>query len=235
MKEKIIKIWSIFLDLIFPKACLACQKEGFLVCPDCFKKIAIIKKQTCPVCGQKESHGRVCPACADKTSLDSLICICRYQDEIVQKAIHALKYQYASSLKEFFYKLFSEYFQKYHFFDDKKYVIIPVPLHKKKQRQRGFNQSELLATELAKILKIKLIADNLTRVKHTESQMTLPGKARENNVKDAFAIKNPLEISGQSVILIDDVYTTGSTMNEAAKVLKKSKARQVNGFVIARD
>ncbi len=115
-------------------------------------------------------------------------------------------------------------------------VLVPVPLENKKLKQRGYNQAEELAKELAKVLKIPVVSSNLVKIKKTESQIGLNAKARQENVKGAFAIKNPAELAGKKVFLIDDVYTTGSTMEECANVLRTlGRTKQVWGMSVARD
>ena len=102
-------------------------------------------------------------------------------------------------------------------------VLIPVPLDKTKLKQRGYNQSEELAKELSKVLKVPVVSNVLIKIKSTEPQMELSKQEREKNLENAFTIKNPAEVMrDKKVFLVDDVYTTGSTMAECAKTLKKS-------------
>lgn len=110
-----------------------------------------------------------------------------------------------------------------------------VPLEKKRLKSRGYNQAEVLAKELSQILEIPLIVDNLVKTRKTLPQAKLSAKERGENVKNAFSVKNPAEIIGKKIFLIDDVYTTGSTMEECATVLKNAGARQVWGVAIARE
>jgi ComF family protein len=112
--------------------------------------------------------------------------------------------------------------------------LTAVPLSGRRQRQRGFNQSAELAKELAKKLSIPLLDGCLIKVKNTASQVELSEKERKENVKGAFLVKKSAGVKDQKIILIDDVYTTGSTMEECARVLKKAGAKQVWGIVVAR-
>ena len=114
-------------------------------------------------------------------------------------------------------------------------VFIPIPLHKTKKRKRGFNQSELIAKELSKSLNIPLKTDILVKTKKTQTQTNLTKEQRAENVKNAFIIKNPQSIEGKTVFLVDDVFTTGSTMKECAKTLKKAGATYVWGIAVARE
>ncbi len=111
-----------------------------------------------------------------------------------------------------------------------------MPLENKKLKQRGYNQAEELAIELSKVLKIPIISNNVIKIKKTGSQIKLNAKARQENLKDAFAIKNPAELAGKKIFLVDDVYTTGSTMEECANVLRtQGRTKQVWGIAIARE
>ena len=114
-------------------------------------------------------------------------------------------------------------------------ILIPVPMEKKKMKNRGYNQSEELAKELSKILQIPLSLNNLIKIKQTLPQIKLSAKERQENLKNAFSINNPEELKNKKIFLVDDVYTTGSTMEECAKTLKESGAKQVWGIAIARE
>jgi len=107
-------------------------------------------------------------------------------------------------------------------------------LEKRKLKQRGFNQAEEIAKELSSFLKIPLVSDCLTKIKETLPQVELSGKKREENIKGVFLVKNNEKTRGRKVLLVDDVYTTGSTMEEAARVLKTAGAKEVWGVVVAR-
>jgi ComF family protein len=113
-------------------------------------------------------------------------------------------------------------------------VILPVPLHAKRLRQREFNQALLLAREVSLASGIPLQMDNLRRVRWTQPQIELNGDERRKNVRGAFEVLRPDQVKGQSVLLIDDVFTTGATVNECARVLKKAGAKAVNVLTVAR-
>lgn len=228
------KIFAFILDLIFPIKCLDCGKEGDWLCDKCFKKIKFQENQLCPVCHKQEKNGRLCPACRRQKSIDALLIACHYQDEIVQKIIHFLKYRYVRGLRPLFGRMLAEFISRNNFGPFQNFFILPIPLHKKRERFRGFNQAEIIAEELAKIIKIPVNKNILRRSKHTSAQANLKAKQRSKNIKNAFVLASGLEIMGKSAILIDDVYTTGSTMNEAAGVLKKAGVKEIIGFVIAK-
>ena len=113
--------------------------------------------------------------------------------------------------------------------------IVPIPLTKKRLKQRGFNQSEEIAKELAKFLEIPLANNILLKVKETRAQVELSGKDREENLKGVFAVRNNDLIKNKNILLVDDVFTTGSTLKEAASVLKVAGAKQIWGITVARE
>jgi ComF family protein len=111
---------------------------------------------------------------------------------------------------------------------------MPVPLHKKRLRQRGFNQALLLAYGISKKYGLTLSFDNLARTRHTKPQVELSGKDRIANVAGAFSLRRPEMLAGRSVVLVDDVFTTGATLNECSRVLKDAGATRVMALTLAR-
>ena len=114
-------------------------------------------------------------------------------------------------------------------------MIIPVPMHKKKMQKRGYNQTELVANELEKSLKVPVKSDILFKVVNTTTQSKLGGKARQSNIQHAFFIKNDIEIEDKKIILLDDIYTTGATSQECSRVLKEAGANEILVLVLAKD
>ena len=114
-------------------------------------------------------------------------------------------------------------------------LLAPIPLSKSRERWRGFNQATLLANELSRFLKIPLLNNNLIKIKKTQPQVELKREQREENIKGAFKLKNPQKVRGKRIFLVDDVFTTGSTMEECARVLKKAGGKEVWGIVVARE
>jgi ComF family protein len=113
-------------------------------------------------------------------------------------------------------------------------MVMPVPLHRKRLRQRGFNQALLLAHRMSEQYGIPLVFDNLERVRPTRPQVELSGEERVKNVTGAFALRFPKKVEDKHILVIDDVFTTGATMNECAGVLKSAGAEQVTACTLAR-
>lgn len=249
MNNSLDKIKKILLDLFFPKFCLGCQKEGIYLCEDCKAILDISEFNYClcdtkPIRLSPNSKSGKCPRCSDK-KLSGLYFTLPYKEKILtKKLIYQFKYQpYLKDLAKTLASILIEHFIKTGKNTDEIWgssVLIPVPLEKKKLRNRSYNQSEELAKELAKVLQIPVISDVLIKIKSTKPQMELSKQEREKNLVGAFAIKNLArsdlaKFSGKKVFLVDDVYTTGSTMEECARVLRSAGAKSVWGIAIARE
>jgi len=243
------------LDLLFPKFCLGCKKEGLYLCDDCRALLDIAEFDYClcetkPIrlgwLGPAEGEARQrwqgkCQRCQDK-KLSGLYSALSYKEkDLTKKLIYQFKYQpYLKDLAKTLASILIEHFVLSGKNIDEIWdngVLVPVPLDKKKLKIRGYNQSEELAKELSKILQIPVISDNLIKIKSTQPQMELKKEEREKNLQGAFAVKPAFasELRRGKVFLVDDVYTTGSTMQECAKVLKESGVKEVWGIAIARE
>ncbi len=180
-----------------------------------------------------------CTRCKDK-KLSGLYFALPYKEKpLTRKLIYQFKYEpYIKDLAKTLASILIEHFIITSKNTDevwKNGILIPVPLGNKKIKSRGYNQAEKLAKELSKTIEIPLHTHNLIKIKETLSQINLSKEKREENIKNAFAIKNPFEIKGKNIFLVDDVYTTGATMEECARVLKKSGAKKVWGIAVARE
>lgn len=211
------------LDLIYPPVCGICDK--------------INKKNLCKKCEvkiKKYEINKIEDYRNDNLKyFDYQIKMFRYENIIREKII-----DYKFNEKAYLYKTFEKMILKtkktYSFL--KKYdIILYVPMFKKHKLIRGYNQSELIAQRLSNVLGIKLEKNNLVKIIETKKQSTLTKSEREKNVKNAFKLKNPEKIKDKKIILFDDIYTTGSTVNECSKVLKKAGAAAIVILTIAVD
>lgn len=237
-----------FLKLLFPIKCAVCGKEtgdkkrNRLVCTGCLKKLSPSLDFYCPLCEAKTFDGKLCFSCQIIISnteksfhLDRLLYPFSYKDPAVQKVIKAFKYRFIKNLDQPLGRLMISYLDKIKGkIDLKNSVIVPVPLHKRKYNQRGYNQSELIASEISKHLNIGVINDCLFKIKPTKDQAKLKEDKRLGNLKGAFLCVKPWLVAGKKIILFDDVYTTGETMKECAGVLKEAGAKEIIGLAIAR-
>ncbi len=191
----------------------------------------------CLVCNKNSFDGLTHPGCRKKYSIEGAFCAVSYKG-IIKKLIYNFKYKpYLSDLRNILVELFyesiiqNEVFQKAYEFSP---ILVPIPLHKKRLRERGYNHAQLLAKGLAKKLNLEVI-ELLQRTRKTKSQFGLKLKDRKKNVKDAFILNTKYTIQNTNVFLVDDILTTGSTLLEAARILKRQGARKVWGLTLARD
>lgn len=221
------------IDLVFPKTCLECHKEGAYICKDCLSKVKL-GKPVCPVCEKASIDGLTHTKCAKKFGLDGLTSIWEYEG-IIRKAILALKYKYALEVGRELCGKFAEYLHNSSLIIPNSNVLVPIPIFWHRQNVRGFNQSIEVGKEIASVFGWKFEPNLLVRTKSTKPQTELSGDERRVNLKGAFSL-NPDCVLGtvHSVLIFDDVFTTGSTLMEAAKVLKKGGVEKVWGLTIAR-
>ncbi|PIV01726.1 hypothetical protein COS54_00535 [Candidatus Shapirobacteria bacterium CG03_land_8_20_14_0_80_39_12] len=227
------------LDLIFPKKCLGCQKEGKYFCSNCLSQRAPIS-QICPVCEKPSPFGQTHPFCLTRYSLDGLTSFLFFGG-IIRQAIHKLKYRLVTDLKEEFWQIILSELKRREdllllnkFTAQYKPIIIPIPLYWYKYNYRGFNQATLFAQDFANYFHLPLSEEILIRNKGTVSQTKLKIKERKANVQNAFFVKQKLKTLPENILLIDDVWTTGSTLKTAGSLLKRSGVKKIWGLTIAR-
>lgn len=224
------------LDLLFPKRCVACGSWGEYICKKCFSQIEIIEKPICPICQRQAVGGRTHPGCRGRWRLDGLAVACRYSGP-VKRAIGKVKYKWVYDIQKVLVDLVVSGLWRFDL--PKEAVLVPVPLHAKRKRWRGFNQAEILGRSLAKEFGVPVV-DTMIRIIETKTQVGLKRKDRKENVKGAFALRLPSPsnslssfISGKNIVLVDDVYTSGATMGECCRVLKVAGAKSVWGLAVA--
>lgn len=226
------------LDFIFPKRCVNCRKIGAYICTNCFAYISFNETGTCIVCQRQAIGGLTHPVCRGKYTPDGVFSSLVYKG-VVKKLVYKFKYNpNLTDLKSVLGDLFYEgLIQKEAFYklSGQESVLVPIPLYKGKRRKRGYNQSYILAKGLSKRLNIEVI-DCLERIRDTKTQVGLKKEEREGNIKGAFTVKkeHAPKVSGfKQVFLVDDVVTSGATIKEAAKVLKKAGVVKVFGITLA--
>ncbi len=230
-----------WLDLLYPRRCMGCgapAPEAFrYICWDCWSDAAPIEAPFCAVCGDPVAgsveHGFVCYACsAEQPFFDAARSAARY-DGVVGEALRELKYEkalwLACDLSELLLNCLKAEFAG-RTFD----LVVPVPLYHVRRRERGYNQSAILARELARRLSCRVSARALRRIRPTATQTNLTAAQRLSNVNNAFHHGREKSLAGRRVLLVDDVMTTGATVNACAKALKKGGACSVHVLTVAR-
>jgi ComF family protein len=214
------KLWTSILDLVYPPKCPVCRR--------------VI-----------EVHGAWCAKCLTGilspreinllthrlTALDSCLAICEYEAGL-KRLLHDMKFRqqerYALHLRWILYKGLQQ--RKYKIDCD---LVVPVPLHKDRLAERGYNQTALLFKEWAQRQGLRWCEDVLVRRRATEAQWKLGLSERKRNIKGAFYVTRPAEVIGKRILLVDDIFTSGVTLEECAKVLKQADCREVSALVLA--
>ena len=220
------------LSLLFPYWCLGCGKEGELICPSCRHTLPRIKSPICPRCGRPQSSGMLCPTCSSQRhKIDGIRSPFRFE-AVIRQAIHHFKYRNLRAIAKPLANLLGDYLTAKPMPGE---VLVPVPLHRKRFRERGYNQSELLSQELSKLVKLPVIADYLVRKRHNPPQTRATSVSeRQSNVVNAFTCHDR-RLQDKKVILIDDVTTSGATLDACAAALKAAGASSVWGLTLARE
>ncbi len=223
-----------FLELVFPKFCLGCHQVGRYFCIRCQERLPYTSYDICIYCHKASYQGYTHPRCRRKFGIDCYISLFHY-DSFVKKIIKTIKYRLATEvLNELFEIIQKRLREKIIQLQslNSNVSLQPIPLYKERLRQRGFNQAFLIAEWLKNYGSFS-IGDFLMRTKHTDAQAQLPhGKQRYENVRGAFSIiNNP---AGSSIILVDDVVTTGATVKEACLVLSRHGAENLTVFTLAK-
>jgi competence protein ComFC len=221
------------LDLIFPKTCLGCKKDGQYICQNCLVKVQLLKP-VCPYCEKPSIDGFTHTRCKKKYGLDGLISVYRYEG-VIKKAIWALKFKYATEVGKELTDFFVRSLHATDYILPATFSLVPIPIYRLRENFRGFNQSELIGKMVAEELGYKFTSDLLVKNKPTISQVELSVKERKKNLRGSFSLNQSSFLTPDSSILVfDDVFTTGSTLHEAAKVLKHAGVSKVWGMTIAR-
>lgn len=228
------------LDIIYPPSleCIICgRRKGVVgateICPDCYRALPFIHPPVCLKCGKPILEDQdLCPDCQGASHyFEQARSVFEYTS-VIQKLIHRYKYRGEVSLCRPFAALMLEFLQS----QDLKWdfeILVPVPLHPRRQKMRGFNQAEKIAVEISREIGKDIIKDQLIRKKDTLTQVNLDKHQRMWNLWDAFEVKQPRAIQGKRILLIDDVYTTGSTADQCSRVLLEAGAVRVYVLALA--
>ncbi len=233
----------ILLNLLYPLRCPTCRRllpaEGEPgLCGDCRDRIRFLQPPFCPQCGKTfapaaTATGAVCPDCwKDRPHFSCCLSACRYEG-LIRECIHLFKYRGKTALAKPLAELIASCAREHLALTGREFVV-PVPLHPARQREREFNQAELLALHLARDFGLRFAGDNLIRRRNTVAQSTIGPRERHANVEGAFRLRRPEVFRGAVVILVDDVFTTGATVSECARLLREAGATMVIVLTLAR-
>lgn len=223
---------NVLLESVFPKYCVVCARLGGYLCQDCQSAVSLVSASCCVICGipfATDVLPHPCPDCCTQSPHYDLHRSVFVFNDVMKKLIHDFKYQHEFWLKNFF----ASYAVRLREFFLDVDVVMPVPLHVKQLKHRGYNQSLYLAKFWADALGKPVDALSLVRVKETASQTGLHKNERKKNLAHAFAVGDDALIRSKKILLVDDVHTTGTTLSAAARVLKASGAVSVLATSIA--
>lgn len=223
------------ISFIFPKKCLECGSVGKYICRDCISQIQK-PVEICINCKRLAIDGKTHKKCINPQGIDAFMSFWKYKG-VIRKALIKIKYNYALEISHELADHMVFNMKKYKSIFPKNPLLIPIPLHRRRKNLRGFNQAEEMGKLLATKLGGDFVSNALVRKKMTKPQTELKGRKRKDNVRGAFSLnkENSSIVSRyKSLIIFDDVFTTGSTIKEAAKELKKNGANEVWGITIAR-
>ena len=223
---------NLLLDLLFPARCFGCKRVGKYLCSAC-QKTFIIREYVCPICDRPAISGATHPGCRRPQGLDGLTCVFKYE-RVMKKAIKTLKYRFVSDAAQTLIMAIPEVVFANVLLQSKDMQLFPIPLHRERLKWRGFNQAEALGKIVARKLEIPLVANLLIRThKRTPQADIKERQVRIENAHGLFSINKSSQIP-RKLILFDDVWTTGATMSEACKVLKRNGVQWVWGMTLAR-
>jgi len=222
------------LDLFFPINCLACNRDGKYICEACLGKVKT-PRAVCPECLRFSIDGKTHTKCLQPQGLNGLISLWQYGG-VIRKAILVLKYKFAYQISEVLSEEAARIVRtrNYQFLIHSSFVLVPVPLYWLRKNRRGFNQSELIGRNLARNLGWHYSPDLLIRRQMRVPQTELKREERLTNIHGIFALNPKSNLQNATYILFDDVWTTGATLKEAAKVLKRAGIKKIWGLTLAR-
>ncbi len=227
---QLIDICANIAHTLLPQNCILCGGLSLheQLCPGCMQDMPWLRGHSCPVCALPTNAGEVCGRCLGQTPhFDATFSPLAF-DFPVNKLIHALKYHRQLSIAD----LLANAIVRKIAGNEKPDFILPMPLHASRLKQRGFNQAHEIARRIAHILDLPLESEVALRVRPTESQAGLSLELRKRNVRGAFVTTR--ELRGATIAIIDDVMTTGATLNELAQTLKRADAGRVECWVASR-
>lgn len=236
------KFLEALCDLIYPPVCILCKRlisaeeKDISLCLSCQNTIEKNLPPFCQKCSrhlEESLNGDLCHQCTRTPYHFDRVWATTVYNKTLTRLIHRFKYQNKTVLRKIFSKLIFSFIKDYHIDLSTFDFIVPIPLHPTRLRERGFNQAQLLAESLANELPATLLINQLLRTHYTRNQALLGKKERWTNIQGAFTIKGSLEFKGKNVLLIDDLFTTGTTISEAARILKENGANNVSALTLA--
>lgn len=221
------------INLLFPPKCLICGQVGEVICEHCLSTSSVLSNQYCLVCGKPSKDGYTHRLCSSDITPTQNISIFEYEG-VVRDVIKKAKFgsKQFMGLKKLAFE--SSILLKYMDYDWKGYICVPIPISKQREKFRGFNHAGTISYALSKVLHVEKDYELLGRLKNTQHQFGLSKESRFENLRDAFCVLKKDNVFGKSILLVDDICTSGATLLEASKTLYKSGAKDVKCFTVCR-
>lgn len=224
------------LDILFPPICLHCKKnlsaeeKSARICSVCVGRIHIHSTLFCAKCrARMPENKKIC-----HRDMPYMLAAAVNYDGPVKDLVHQLKYRRWTSLSDIIRPIINTYIKNLAL-SAEDYIIVPIPLHSERLQERGFNQAELIGSMISEALRLPMRTDILERVKKTKAQAELKNYAeRADNIIDAFRAAQSDAVQDKNIILVDDVYTSGATMDDAVRALRGRGAKKIVAFVLAK-
>lgn len=232
-----MKIFKLIKDILAPKKCYSCKKEWHFLCEDCVKKLNNFES-ICYVCKEKSVNFNIHENCKDKVYFDKVIIFSHYKEKIIEKMIKDFKYYWKKDIwEDFSFYLANLIKNTIPNINNNDFIIIPTPMHFFKKLKRWYNQSEILWKLLAKQLWINFENKLIKKIKPTKQQSILSKEQRKNNLKNVFKINQKIfqKYQTKTIIIIDDVISTWTTLNEISSILKQNWTKYIIWIWIASD
>lgn len=240
-KKSIVQLKKFLLDFLIPVKCIGCQKEGAALCEKCSEKIQVFNAPICFSCRKRlpvENFSQNNFLCHPKNRIRCVFVAANYSDPVLKETIQKYKYKNIHELNQLLSSLIIGSLENFvHTISPEEknsWVMVPVPLHPKKERSRGFNQSFLIAKIVSEYFNIFLDVTSLKRIKNTSPQAQIKNKdERLKNMEGAFQVSSGSDLKNKNILLIDDILTTGATLDACAKALKIGGAGKIIAAVLA--
>jgi len=229
-RARVLALGQWVLDLLFPPRCVGCGALGHWLCPTCQEQMAPLEPPLCSQCGIPLTRAGLCSACASHPLPRFHLRSAVFFEGPARQAVHRLKYRGQTAVAAPLARIMYEMWERERPTAE---VVVPVPLHPAREEERGFNQAALLARELSNLVGLPLAESGLQRVRHTPPQVGLSRRERQQNVRGGFRCQDPA-LRGRQILLVDDVCTTGATLQAAAHALWEGGAGEVWAFTLAR-
>ncbi len=230
MAFSVREIWTQFADLLFPPRCVSCSRVGAWLCERCLEQIPRVEPPFCPRCGDRVTVAGLCARCRTAPLRIDRIRSAVYFEGALRSAMHQFKYNGLTALADPLGGLMVAYWQEHPMAID---LVVPVPLHPGRRSERGFNQAALLAQAFARRVGLPVVKGALIRQRETAPQVELDAEERRENVRDAFHCPGD-DVRGKHILLVDDVCTTGATLEACSVALERGGAHRVQALTLAR-